>query len=200
MSVFVPNHRMILPSSFLIGKARDKNSDSSVLSAERKCILPRFAADPCALDPFDHTLNMVGVMDFLPAPTLHLGEGGSGVVEPALVEPKKPPFFISHPSELCDVIRQRVETRFALLYLGGTGFKALRDSISCASEDDDSKCSQNIDTEPNLILNPCQQIPNDSEGERSRNTRWRLPRVLRRQAGRTPAYNPVPATATMNVT
>jgi len=54
---------------------------------------------------------MVGVMDFLPTPALHLFKSGSGVVVPALVVPVNPTGMVGRPCELADVIGKFAETR-----------------------------------------------------------------------------------------
>ena len=68
------------------------------------------AARNSRVDPLD----VVGVVDLLPAPALHLLEGGAGVVEPALVVPEDPAGGVGHPGELGDVVGQGAEASFAL--------------------------------------------------------------------------------------
>ena len=60
-------------------------------------------------DPVNDPVDVVGVMDLLPAPALHLFQGCSRVVEPPAVVPEDPARFVGHPCELRDVVGEVAE-------------------------------------------------------------------------------------------
>jgi hypothetical protein len=64
-------------------------------------------------DLFDDAGDVIGMMDFLPSPSLHLIEGHPGVLVPAPVEPEDRAAVVGHPGKLGDVLRQRQESLFA---------------------------------------------------------------------------------------
>jgi hypothetical protein len=59
------------------------------------------------------TVDMLGVMNFLPSPALHLFERGAGIVVPALVVPVDPARLVGSPGELTDVIGKFAKASFA---------------------------------------------------------------------------------------
>jgi hypothetical protein len=76
---------------------------------------------------------MLGVMNFLPSPALHLFERCAGVVVPALVVPVDPTGLVGSPGELTDIIGQLAEARLAVAQrhfsptlLDGNGRRAAR--------------------------------------------------------------------------
>src|SRR5262245_27752321 len=93
--------------------ARQKPAIVAIPPTQRKRILPRCAAFKTLFDALDDAINMVRVMDFLPAPTLHLFRGRSGVIVPAFVVPVDPAGMVRGPCKLADVIGKLAETTFA---------------------------------------------------------------------------------------
>ncbi|HYD79949.1 MAG TPA: hypothetical protein VEC06_09070 [Paucimonas sp.] len=58
---------------------------------------------------------MIGVVDRPPSPSLHLLEGRSGVVVPALVVPENFPAFVGDPCQVGNIVGERAELSFAIL-------------------------------------------------------------------------------------
>jgi hypothetical protein len=89
--------------------AGEKPAVLSVLASEREGVFPGRAGREAPLDALNDLLDVVGVVDCSPPPPLHLIEGGTGVVVPALVIPIDPTAWIGHPRELRDGVRERSE-------------------------------------------------------------------------------------------
>ena len=81
-------------------RTRKKPSVFTGLTAQRKGVLPGLAGSKCNLDPFNHSVDLIRVMDLLPTPSFHLLERGAGVIVPPVVIPKNVTFTVSHPGEL----------------------------------------------------------------------------------------------------
>src|SRR6185437_9153606 len=94
------------PAKNFSASASDGNSAGkepavlAVFASQRKGVLPDFAGLPGMLDALDHTVDVVGVLDLLPSPTLHFFQTCASVIEPALVVPEDPAGRVRHPCKL----------------------------------------------------------------------------------------------------
>src|SRR5688500_7663827 len=70
----------------------------------------------CATPFLDDPIEVVGMMDFLPSPSLHLFEGRTCIFVPTPVVPKDPSRGIGHPGELRHMVGQRPKPLFAFRY------------------------------------------------------------------------------------
>src|SRR5205807_1156024 len=89
----------------------------TIFAAHGKGIFPDFAGFEEAFEFLDDRLNVIGMKNPLPAPTLDLFEGGAGVVEPALVVPEGPTGAVGHPGKLGHVIGESL-----VVFLGSLDF------------------------------------------------------------------------------
>jgi hypothetical protein len=64
-------------------------------------------------DALDDTVDMVGMMNFLPSPALHLFERGAGIVVPTFVVPVDPARLVGGPGKLTDVVGKFAKARLA---------------------------------------------------------------------------------------
>ena len=92
---------------------RQKPSVVAILAPERKRVLPWGAGFEALPNAFNDAIDMVGMVDFLPAPALHVFEGHSRVVEPTLVVPVNPALSVGRPGKLTDVVRKFAKARLA---------------------------------------------------------------------------------------
>ncbi len=71
--------------------AREEPPEAPVFPAQRKRVLPHFAALQVLPPLFRHLHDVLGMVHFLPAPALHLRQRGAGEVKPPLVIQKIQP-------------------------------------------------------------------------------------------------------------
>src|SRR4029077_1988163 len=81
-------------------RTRKEPSVFTRFTLEWKGVLPRLAGCERNLDTFNHSVDLIRVMDLLPTPSFHLLQRGSGVLVPAVVVPKNVTFTVGHPGEL----------------------------------------------------------------------------------------------------
>jgi hypothetical protein len=65
------------------------------------------------VNALDDTIYMLGMVNLLPVPTLHIFEGRSCVVVPTLVVPVNPTTGVGGPGELADVVGELAKAQFA---------------------------------------------------------------------------------------
>jgi hypothetical protein len=78
-------------------RARQKPPVFTTLTSQGKRIFPWDAGREGRFNSFDDSTDFVRMMDFLPAPTLHVFERGAGIVVPAIIVPKDVTLTIRHP-------------------------------------------------------------------------------------------------------
>jgi hypothetical protein len=61
----------------------------------------------------DDALDMVGMVNFLPTPALHVFKSGAGIVVPAFVVPINPTLGVGGPGELADVVGELSKAHLA---------------------------------------------------------------------------------------
>ena len=106
----------------------------SVSAQDWEGVFPGLSTPQVILELGHDAVEMVRVMNRLPAPALHLFEGGAGVVEPSLVVPGNSQ-LVGHPGKLSDVVGQcSGSTTFPLLQRDGVA-TGLGD-VSVGFEDD----------------------------------------------------------------
>src|SRR5207249_7064933 len=66
------------------------------------------------LDALDYSTDLVGMVNLLPTPSLHLFKGRARVLVPAIVVPEDVTFAIGHPRELWDGVGERAELLLVL--------------------------------------------------------------------------------------
>src|SRR5205809_5894963 len=84
------------------------------MTAKRKSVFPRFASGKGDLDALDYSTYLVGMVNLLPTPSLHLFKCSARVLVPAIVVPEDVTLAIGHPRELWDGVGERAELWFAL--------------------------------------------------------------------------------------
>src|SRR5258705_9557454 len=103
--------------------ARKEPAIAAIPTAHGERILPWLAAFETLPDALDHTIDMIGMVDLLPAPALHLFKGRPGEVVPALVVPIDRAGFVCGPGELADVVGKLVEAELAFAQRCFTGIQ-----------------------------------------------------------------------------
>src|SRR5262249_36312947 len=93
--------------------AREEPAIAAVTAAQRECVLPGRTVLEALPDTPDDALDMIGMVNFLPAPSLHFLERRPRVVMPTFVLPVDPARRISGPCKLTDVVGEFLEASFA---------------------------------------------------------------------------------------
>lgn len=111
-------------------RPRKKPPVLALFASERKRVFPRLARIERMPDFPNHPVDVIWMMDFLPAPTLHFLKRRAGVIKPTLIVPVNPTRGVGHPGELAHVIGKRPE----LPLPGGEHFSARSRSITIAAK------------------------------------------------------------------
>src|SRR5579859_221481 len=98
-----------VPDRYRSGK---KPAILPVLGPQRKGVLPGLSALETRANLVDDTLDVIGMMHFLPAPACHVFQGRPSVLVPPLVVPENGASLIRHPRELRNIIGKRTEPLF----------------------------------------------------------------------------------------
>src|SRR5262245_8063703 len=93
---------------------RQEPTVTAVSTSKGELILPRNSTCKTLLHSRADTFDVVGMMEFLPPPALHLFKGGPSIVMPTFVEPISPACRVSGPGELIHVVGELAEARLAL--------------------------------------------------------------------------------------
>jgi hypothetical protein len=93
--------------------ASSEAAEDSVGPAQGEDHVKGFTGGDRLLPPGDDLGEKSGIVYRLPAPALHLLEGGAGVFEPALVVPEYPAAWIGNPGEVGKGFRKDAEGQVA---------------------------------------------------------------------------------------
>ena len=94
--------------------AREEPPIPASMAAQREGVLPGLAARDVPAELLGDARDVLGVVELLPAPTLHLLERRPGEFEPAPVVPEDVARLVGHPGELRDVVGEGPEQHLAL--------------------------------------------------------------------------------------
>src|ERR1700730_10709957 len=85
-------------------RPRKKPPVLALFASERKRVFPRLASVERMPNFLNHSVDVIWMMDLLPAPALPFLKGRAGVIEPTLIVPVNPTRGVRHPRELAHVI------------------------------------------------------------------------------------------------